>query len=56
MGTAEILLGRAIKELNLVREEIVVSTKIFMCGTGVNDAFLSRKHIREGVKNCLKRL
>ena len=49
-------MGRAIKELNLPREELVVSTKIMKCGNGVNDTFLSRKHIVEGVKNCLKRL
>lgn len=55
-GSAETQLGKAIKELGLKREEIVVSTKIFKIGTGVNDTFLSRKHIIEGVNNSLKRL
>lgn len=28
-GHAEVLMGRAIKELNIPREEIVISTKLF---------------------------
>ena len=54
-GQAEILLGNAFKELNVKREEIVVSTKIFFL-KGVNQIGLSRKHIIEGTKNSLKRL
>jgi aryl-alcohol dehydrogenase-like predicted oxidoreductase len=42
-------LGKAIKELGFKREEIVVSTKIFRIGKGVNDTFLSRKHIIEAI-------
>ena len=49
-------MGKAIKELGFKREEIVVSTKLFKVGLGVNDTFLSRKHIVEGIKNSLKRL
>ena len=49
-------MGKAFKELNLRREELVVSTKLFKIGTGVNDTFLSRKHIIEGTNNSLKRL
>jgi len=49
-------MGQAFKELGLKREELVVSTKIFKIGPGVNDAFMSRKHIIEGVNNSLKRL
>jgi aryl-alcohol dehydrogenase-like predicted oxidoreductase len=55
-GQAETIMGKAFKELNFKREEIVVSTKLFKIGPGVNDAFLSRKHIIEGLKNSLKRL
>lgn len=55
-GEAETLMGKAFKELAMKREEIVVSTKIFKIGAGVNDTFLSRKHIIEGVNNSLKRL
>lgn len=55
-GKAETLLGEAFKKLGARREDLVVSTKIFKSGNGVNDSFLSRKHIIEGVNNSLKRL
>jgi voltage-dependent potassium channel beta subunit len=55
-GQAEIIMGNAFKELGFKREEIVVSTKIWKCGQGVNDTFLSRKHIVEAIHNQLKRL
>ena len=56
MGVAETSLGEALKTLKVKRESIVVSTKIFKCGFGVNDTMLSRKHITEGLNNSLKRL
>ena len=56
LGQAETSLGKALKELNVQREKIVVSTKIFRCGMDPNDSFLSRKHIIEAVRNSLKRL
>jgi len=55
-GEAEIAMGKAFKELNLPREQLVISTKIFWGGKGVNDVGLSRKHILEGTENSLKRL
>lgn len=55
-GQAETIMGKAFKELGFKREEIVVSTKIFKIGPGVNDTFLSRKHIIEATNNSLKRL
>jgi len=55
-GKAEIAMGKAFKELNLPREQLVVSTKLFWGGKGPNDVGLSRKHIIEGAKNSLKRL
>jgi voltage-dependent potassium channel beta subunit len=55
-GEAEIQMGRAFKELGLKREELVVSTKILRSGNGVNDTFLSRKHIFEAINAQLKRL
>ncbi|EPS64143.1 hypothetical protein M569_10638 [Genlisea aurea] len=55
-GRAEEIMGQAIKELGWKRSDIVVSTKIFWGGPGPNDKGLSRKHILEGTKNCLKRL
>lgn len=55
-GSAEDQMGRAFKELGYRREDLVVSTKLFKCGTGINDLFLSRKHILEGINNSLRRL
>jgi voltage-dependent potassium channel beta subunit len=55
-GEGETTLGNALKKLGTRREELVISTKILKSGTGVNDAFLSRKHIIEGMNNSLKRL
>lgn len=49
-------MGEAFKELGLRRESLVVSTKIFWAGMGVNDSGLGRKHVMEGMANCLKRL
>ena len=34
----------------------MLSTKVLRCGTGVNDSFLSRKHIIEGFTASLARL
>jgi len=57
LGKSEIALGKVIKELNLPREQLVVTTKLFLGpGDGPNDIGLSRKHILEGTKNSLKRL
>ena len=55
-GSAEEQMGKAFKELGYKREDLVVSTKLFKCGAGVNDTFLSRKHIIEGTNNSLRRL
>lgn len=55
-GNAEVIMGKAIKEIGCKRKDLVISTKIFKCGDGVNDTFLSRKHITESVENSLKRL
>ena len=56
LGIAETTLGKALKELNVKREKIVISTKIFKNGNDPNDSFESRKHIIEGVRQSLKRL
>ncbi|KAJ7823077.1 voltage-gated potassium channel beta-2 subunit [Mycena olivaceomarginata] len=49
--------GRVIKELNLRRTDLVISTKIFWGPRdGPNDQGLSRKHIIEGTQECLGRL
>ena len=56
-GQAETVMGQAIKNLNMKREDIVLITKIFF-GTGgktPNSRGLSRKHIIEGALASLKR-
>lgn len=55
-GTAEIIMGKALKRLALARKDFVISTKIIRCGSGPNDCMLSRKHIIEGTLASLKRL
>jgi len=55
-GEAEVVMGKAIKELGWRRESIVVSTKIFWGGDGPNDLGLSHKHVIEGVNSALRRL
>jgi aryl-alcohol dehydrogenase-like predicted oxidoreductase len=55
-GNAEILMGRALKKAGWARKDYVLSTKYIVAGKGVNDTFLSRKHIMEGVDASLKRL
>ena len=56
LGLCETALGKAVKELQIPREKIVVTTKIFRNGMDPNDSFLSRKHIIEGLTQSLKRL
>ena len=55
-GQAELIMGKALKELGWQRKDYLVSTKIFWGGEGPNDRGLSYKHINEGVNNSLKRL
>lgn len=55
-GEAEIVMGKAIKQLGWRRESLVVSTKIFWGGDGPNDTGLSHKHVIEGVNSALRRL
>lgn len=61
-GEAERIMGEAIAQLQAEhpelwrREEILITTKIFWGGPGVNEKGLSRKHVREGLDSALKRL
>lgn len=62
LGKSELVLGRAIKELNVPREKLVIATKIFWGqkqGSSedlTNEIGLSRKHIHEAIKKSLQRL
>jgi voltage-dependent potassium channel beta subunit len=55
-GCSEIAMGKAIKRAGWKRSDLVLSTKIFWGGDGVNDKGLSRKHIIEGLDASLARL
>jgi voltage-dependent potassium channel beta subunit len=55
-GRAETMRGDIIKRTGWRRSDLVISTKIFWGGRGVNDRGLSRKHILEGTEAALKRL
>ncbi len=53
-GMAECLMGEVIKCFR--RESLVITTKLYWGGSGINDVSLSRKHLLEGTKNSLRRL
>jgi voltage-dependent potassium channel beta subunit len=55
-GKAELIMGKALKQLGWARKDYLISTKIFWGGSGPNDQGLSYKHIIEGTNNALKRL
>jgi voltage-dependent potassium channel beta subunit len=55
-GQAEVVMGNVIQRTGWKRSDLIVSTKIFFGGKGVNDRGLSRKHILEGTWAALKRL
>ena len=61
-GEAERVMGVALYELKQEdpkvwrRSELIITTKIFWGGEGVNEKGLSRKHIMEGMRTSLERL
>jgi voltage-dependent potassium channel beta subunit len=55
-GRAEIMMGDILRKSGWRRSDLIISTKIFWGGRGVNDRGLSRKHIGEGTDAALSRL
>jgi voltage-dependent potassium channel beta subunit len=57
-GLSEEVMGKAIKNNNFKREDLVISTKIFVGtgGWGPNAKGLSKKHLIEGLNASLRRL
>src|SRR5436190_7812127 len=56
-GASEEITGRALRDIGMPREQVVVATKVFNpMGTTPNERGLSAKHIRHAIDNSLKRL
>jgi len=56
-GESERILGRAIKDLGVAREDLIIATKVRgRTGPGPNAVGLSRGHIMDAVKDSLARL
>lgn len=56
-GLSEIMLGKALKELGLNRQHVVIATKVRLrMGPGANQVGLSRLHIMDSVNDSLERL
>jgi len=56
-GGSERLLGQALKNLGVRREDVVIATKVYgEMGAGPNDRGASRGHIMDSVKASLQRL
>lgn len=56
-GEAERVVGKAIKDLGLRRQDLVISSKVYWpMSDNINDRGLSRKHIMESIEGSLKRL
>ena len=56
-GLSEILLGKALKDVGVNRQNVVIATKLRLrMGPGANQVGLSRLHIADSVNDSLKRL
>jgi len=56
-GQSEILLGQALRDLSVKREDVIIATKVRgRTGPGPNAVGLSRGHIMDQVQGSLKRL
>ncbi|MDR7143238.1 aldo/keto reductase [Rhizobium sp. BE258] len=56
-GESELLLGQALKNLNVPRKDVVIATKVYgVMGSKPNDRGASRGHIMDSVDASLKRL
>src|SRR5271169_6057284 len=56
-GQSEILVGQALRDLNVAREDVIVATKVRgRTGPGPNAVGLSRGHIMDQIAASLKRL
>ena len=57
VGASEEVLGRALKDFQPARDQVVIATKVFNpMGDDPNQRGLSRKHIRHAIDDSLRRL
>jgi len=57
LGASEQVLGRALRRLGVARHRVVISSKVGLpLGDDPNARGLSRKHIRHGIEDSLRRL
>jgi aryl-alcohol dehydrogenase-like predicted oxidoreductase len=56
-GASETIVGQALKNLRIARQDVVIASKVFgETGPGPNGRGLSRSHIIDGVKTSLQRM
>ena len=56
-GASEVVLGKALRQLSIPREQVVIATKVFNpMGPSQNERGLSRKHIMHAIDASLRRL
>lgn len=56
-GLSEIMLGKALRTLDIARQQVVIATKLrIRMGSGANQVGLSRLHIADAVNDSLRRL
>ena len=56
-GQSEVMLGQALRDLKVAREDVIVATKVRgRTGPGANSVGLSRGHIMDQIAGSLKRL
>ena len=56
-GASEEVLGRALKDLGVKREQVVIASKLFNpTGESPNERGTGRKHVRHAIENSLRRL
>lgn len=57
LGVSEEILGKAIREIGIPRDRVVIATKVFNpMGPDANQKGLSRKHVRHAMEDSLRRM
>lgn len=57
LGVSEEILGKALREIGIPRDRVVIATKVFNpMGPDANQRGLSRKHVRHAMEDSLRRM